>query len=99
VKPWRGVDIDIDGDPSPVTVTGTRGARQSTFVFRTTTEAEADALDALCDEDIVLLHFPESVRIAPGYWSLKDLKERSLVRYGDFPYRDWVVQAVEVDAP
>jgi hypothetical protein len=99
VTPWRGVDIEIDGDPYPVTVTGTRGARRQTFIFRTNTETEADRLVALCDADIVVIHAPGTVRVAPGYWSLKDLKEQPMVRYGAFPYREWSVQAVEVAAP
>jgi hypothetical protein len=89
----------IDGSPYPVVVSDVRSARELTFEFQTTTEAEADALLALCEEDIVVIHAAEDFRVASGYWSLGDLQEVHLSDIKQIDHRRWRVDAIEVDAP
>jgi hypothetical protein len=89
----------IDGSPYPVIVSDVRSARELTFEFQTTTEAEADALLALCEEDIVVIHAAEDFRVASGYWSLGDLQEIHLSDIKQIDHRRWRVDAIEVDAP
>jgi hypothetical protein len=95
----RRTVFPIDGSQYPVVVSDVRSARELTFEFQTETEAEADALLALCEEDIVMIHAPAGFQVASGYWSLGDLQEVHLSDIKAIDHRRWRVDAVEVDAP
>lgn len=98
----RGV-FKILGAKYPVVVSDrVRNARVIDFTFLTRTDAEAVALEALCEDvdDVVAIHAPAATRLAPGYWSLGELVEVDLVRFrAGFPYRRWRVTGTEVAAP
>jgi hypothetical protein len=99
-RPQRRGLFPVAGAARSVAVSDVRSAREVEFVVQTTTEAEADALVTLFDNDpVVLVHAAETYRFDAGYWSLGDLDEVHLSRYVGIPYRRWRVRGVEVDAP
>jgi hypothetical protein len=95
----RRAVFPIDGSPFPVVVSDVRSAREITFEFQTATDDEAAALLALADEDIVLVHAPESFGVASGFWSFGDVQEVHFSDLKPLDNRRWRIDAVEVDEP
>jgi hypothetical protein len=91
----RGV-FPVAGSASPMVVTDVRSLRETDFLFQTATESDAVQLLRAFEDRIVAIHLPTTHRVAGAFWSIGDVKEVRLNRYGPLPYRRWQVQATEV---
>jgi hypothetical protein len=87
---------------TPVVVSDVRSARTTSMVIGTTDESEADDVEALLEEDVLLFH-PDSTtagtaHVEGRYWSPGYLSEAFWTDFYSAP-RWWFVELTEVDAP
>lgn len=94
----RGIHAPL-GEAHRIVASDVRHSRNVEFVFQTPDATEADMLDVLSEEAVVLIDMPEVYRFPSGYFSLGDVEEVHLSRVGEMQWRRWKVDAVEVAAP
>jgi hypothetical protein len=87
---------------TPVVVSDVRSARTTSMVIGTTDESEADDVEALLEEDVLLFH-PDSTtagtaHVEGRYWSPGGATEAFWTDFYSAP-RWWFVELTEVDAP
>lgn len=87
---------------TPIVVSDVRSARTTSMVIGTTDESEADDVEPLLEEDVLLFH-PDSTtagtaHVEGRYWSPGGVTEAFWTDFYSAP-RWWFVELTEVDAP